>query len=464
MTENWKYCPLAEIADVAYGYTEKASHDADGPYFLRITDIQDGRVEWSSVPRCPISNSDFDKHRLEDNDIVFARTGATTGKSFLVADPPPAVAASYLIRLRLRSKDALPKFVSAFFQTSAYWDAIAVGTTGSAQGGFNASKLAALSIPLPQISEQRRIVGILDEAFAGIAAAVAHAEKNLANARELFESYLNRAFARRDDEWDEIAINDLCIVGDGNHSSKYPKRSEMVSKGIPFIRGTDLVDGRIRSDEMLFISTAKHNELRKGHLRTGDVLFTNRGEIGKVAIVDATFDNANLNSQIAWLRCRNSLVPEFLFYFLQSSQMRRHFLQNRSGAALQQFTIKMLKEIVIPHPAPTIQKQIANDLLELSNVVENLRVIFQRKRTDLAELKQSILRRAFAGELTGPSTGSGQGRLEGPSTSSGQALRQAQDRGEKRAEGQRKGKGTGGASGTQKVQAAAKRKKVGSVA
>ena len=137
------------------------------------------------------------KYQLLTGDVVFARTGATTGKSFLVDQPPEAVFASYLIRLRLVNGILLPKFVSYFFQTDYYWESIRAGSSGSAQGGFNASKLATLSIPVPSIPEQQRIIGILDEAFEGIATAKADAEKNLRNARALFESHLQSVFNKR---------------------------------------------------------------------------------------------------------------------------------------------------------------------------------------------------------------------------------------------------------------------------
>ena len=130
---------------------------------------------------------------------------------------------------------------------------------------------------------------------------------------------------RRHAGWLEKTVSDICTIGDGNHSSKYPKASEMVPSGVPFIRGMNLVDGKISDQDLLFISEKKHQQLKKGHLKAGDVLITNRGEIGKVAIVDNAFDGANLNSQIAWLRCHHQLEPKFLFYFLQSGAMKQHF-------------------------------------------------------------------------------------------------------------------------------------------
>ena len=86
--KGWKTSELGEIAAIIYGYTAKASGKNIGPKFLRITDIQDEMVNWSSVPYCPINEDDFKRHKLIDRDIVFARTGATTGKSYLVSNPP----------------------------------------------------------------------------------------------------------------------------------------------------------------------------------------------------------------------------------------------------------------------------------------------------------------------------------------------------------------------------------------
>lgn len=193
MREGWKTRPLGSVSAINYGYTESASYEAVGPRFLRITDIQEDHVDWDSVPYCTIGAANVTKYRLATGDIVFARTGATTGKSFLVYDPPEAVFASYLILIRLRLTDArlLPDFLSLFFQTDDYWQAIKDGSTGSAQGGFNATKLAALTVPIPPLLEQKRIVALLDEAFEGIDTAIANTEKNLANSRELFESYLD---------------------------------------------------------------------------------------------------------------------------------------------------------------------------------------------------------------------------------------------------------------------------------
>ena len=146
---GWVERRLGDVAALNYGYTESATYERIGPQFLRITDIQENRVDWETVPFCRIESNEFRKYQILHNDIVFARTGATTGKSYLVQNPPYAVCASYLIRLRLLESDVSAPFVYLFFQTSDYWSTIGSGVSGSAQGGFNASKLADLLIPFP---------------------------------------------------------------------------------------------------------------------------------------------------------------------------------------------------------------------------------------------------------------------------------------------------------------------------
>ena len=93
-------------------------------------------------------------------------------------------------------------------------------------------------------------------------------------------------------------LKDIVYISDGNYSSKYPRNDEFVTKGIPFIRANNLVDNTVVDYDMLFISQEKHKELKKGHLKTNDVLLTTRGNIGRVSIVPDKYNDANINAQI----------------------------------------------------------------------------------------------------------------------------------------------------------------------
>lgn len=157
--------PVRRLGDVIekpqYGYTETAQQEPIGPRFLRITDIQDGRVSWAAVPFCKCDANDLAKHALEPRDVVIARIGATTGKAFYVSEvPEPTVFASYLIRLRARF-ELNARYLGYFTQSDAYWRQINTEKGGRLKTGVNARTLNDLEIPLPPLAEQTALAGRL---------------------------------------------------------------------------------------------------------------------------------------------------------------------------------------------------------------------------------------------------------------------------------------------------------------
>lgn len=160
LDDNWEVLPVEDFCDPPqYGYTESASLQPVGPRFLRITDIQGASVTWENVPYCQCPEPS--KYLLKTNDLVFARTGATTGKSFVIRECPEAVFASYLIRLRVKDT-VLVDYLYRYFQTPSYWKQIADEKTGTGQPNLNGSKLSKLKVPVAPMEEQRRIVRELD--------------------------------------------------------------------------------------------------------------------------------------------------------------------------------------------------------------------------------------------------------------------------------------------------------------
>ena len=154
--------PIGNFSKINYGYTSKSSHEKGSYKILRITDIQGGTVSWDTVPMCEVKKNKLKNVLLHDGDIVFARTGATTGKSHLLLNPKNSVFASYLIRLSVDRAKFLPKYIYHYFQSSNYWKQINEGISGAAQGGFNASKLSNLQIPLIDLKKQEETREYLD--------------------------------------------------------------------------------------------------------------------------------------------------------------------------------------------------------------------------------------------------------------------------------------------------------------
>ncbi len=180
---GWVESTVRQISStIQYGLTASAIDKPTGPRFLRITDIQNGRVEWSSVPSCVVAAEDVPKYQLKVGDIVFARTGATTGKSYLIGTCPPAVFASYLIRLRLFPSVA-PSYLYAFFQSTTYWQQVEASKRGIGQPNVNASVLSKIAVPLPPLPEQHRIVAEIEKHFTRLDAAMAALERVRAHLR-----------------------------------------------------------------------------------------------------------------------------------------------------------------------------------------------------------------------------------------------------------------------------------------
>ncbi len=408
MKKGWEVKKLEAVSAINYGYTESASSEPVGPRFLRITDIQNDRVDWESVPYCMIESADLPKYRLASGDIVFARTGATTGKSFLVDDPPDAVFASYLIRLRLLDKKLLPEFLSLFFQTANYWKSIKEGSSGSAQGGFNATKLGALSIPVPPLPEQQRIVGVLDKAFEGIATAKANAEKNLQNARALFESYLQSVFTQRGKGWVEKSVGELVAEGalikpfDGNHGEIHPRKADYTESGVPFIMASDLQNGSVDTEYCKFISRKMADSLRVGFAKDGDVLISHKGTIGRSAIASTEDDYIMLTPQVTSYRVKDGqkLFNRFIRYYFMSPIFQREMIAGAEGGATRAY-IGITKQLTLRFRFPSMKDQhkIAAMLDTLDPETQRLESLYQRKIAALEELKKSLLHQAFSGQL-----------------------------------------------------------------
>lgn len=162
--ENWCWCRWGELSDsIQYGYNAPAK-ESGRIKMVRITDIQDGKVQWETVPYCEISEEEILSYKLKKNDILFARTGGTVGKSFLVDDEPEnSVYAGYLIRTQYDSKKLNPKYLKMFMESQLYWEQLKNGTIATAQPNCNGQTLSKMIVPLPPLAVQNAIVAKLEE-------------------------------------------------------------------------------------------------------------------------------------------------------------------------------------------------------------------------------------------------------------------------------------------------------------
>ena len=160
--DNWVWVRWGDLAfSIQYGYNA-AAKDSGLVKMLRISDIQNNSVNWDTVPYCEIANNNIPKYSLQANDILFARTGGTVGKSFLIEDVPClSVYAGYLIRTRCSNK-LVPQYLKLLMESEIYWKQLKEGTIATAQPNFNGQKLAKMVFPLPPLPEQQRIVACVE--------------------------------------------------------------------------------------------------------------------------------------------------------------------------------------------------------------------------------------------------------------------------------------------------------------
>lgn len=192
--KGWSEEKIDEVVDsVQYGYTASAKENGQAK-LLRITDIQNNNVSWSTVPYCDCE--DIDKYLLHNGDIVFARTGATVGKSYLIKNPPDnSIFASYLIRMQIDKKKCYPQFLHYFFQSPNYWDQITEQQVGGAQPNVNSTKLKKIFLFLPPLTEQKKIIECLDHLSEKVKALQKLQTETAADFSDLKQSILHKAFS-----------------------------------------------------------------------------------------------------------------------------------------------------------------------------------------------------------------------------------------------------------------------------
>ena len=265
--------------------------------------------------------------------------------------------------------------------------------------GINRNDVYALKMPMPSLHEQKRIVAILDEAFEGIDTAVTNAEKNLANARDLLSEVHSKEFQTLSISSKIVTLGSICSFENGDRGKNYPGKEHRVASGVAFINAGHLTGGGIDHASMDFISQERFDLLRNGKIKPKDVLFCLRGSIGKFSSVEELAAGA-IASSLVILRPKASLIHDYLLEYLASDLCREMIEKFKGGAAQPNLGAKDLGKFALPLPSLTEQERVSRRLRQIRVETKRLDATYLRKLLALNSLKQAILRKAFAGELT----------------------------------------------------------------
>lgn len=371
---DWEVVPLSEVAEKPqYGLTAKAAKSGN-VQFLRITDITSRGVNWSTVPFCSASKKKIDPCRLKSGDIVFARIGATTGKSYLIADPPEAVFASYLIRVRAGER-LDPGFLMQYFQSSGYWTQVNANKHASLKLGINGSILNKLLLPLPRLPEQKKIAHIL----ATVQRAIEEQERIIQTTTELKKALMHKLFTeglRNEPQkqtevglipksWEVVEIGDVFKFTSGKIKPKDTSREPTAEQTIPVYGGNGVLGYSAQS------------------LLNEDVLIL--GRVGEYC------GCAHLTKPISWIT-DNALYAIEERRSVNRSYARTHFehlnlnqYSNKMGQPL--ITQGTINRVKFGFPSRSEQNELANAFETLNTRIAQ----FHAKRNSLQDLFRTLL-------------------------------------------------------------------------
>ena len=402
---------MADIANsILYGVSESAK--PNGRYkLLRITDIQENKVDWDSVPFTNYDEEDARKYLLNDGDILFARTGATVGKSYLVSDITyDSIYASYLIRIQT-SKIVSPEYVKRFFESGYYWEQISSSSVGVGQPNVNGTSLGNLLIPIPPFDEQKRIVLESEKWFTLIESIDKESDclsKNIERAKSLI---LNLAITGKlvpQDPSDEPAIEILKRINpdfkpcDNSHYEDLPIGWSICTlydicdtinglwkgKNPPFINVGVIRNANFTKDFNLDYSKIEYIDVEqrafeKRNLEDGDLIVEKSGgsdnfPVGRSILYQGESGKYSFSNFTMALRIKDkSLIhSKYLYFVILHKYLSGEMTQMQTQTTgLHNLLSDKYMSMPIPMPPTNEQNRIIGCIEELLNQLKNIKTV-----------------------------------------------------------------------------------------
>lgn len=390
---RWPIRPLAEVAPVRSRKPE--IFDGTRRYYSTGAVGKNGELdtpelvtfaERPSRANCMPKVGDVGFARMNGTQKVVlvseAELGSLFSTGFCILEPNGALDSKYLF----------------YFLTSEGFQTEKNALAGEGiMGGIKNSDVANMQIPLPPMSEQQRIVHLLDEALEGIAIAKANAEKNLQNSRALFESYLETSFTK--EGWENWQLRDIAAsVSTGPFGSMLHK-SDYSRIGVPLINPINIVDGRIVPDERKLIKKELVERLGNYVLMEGDIVVGRRGEIGRCAVVGSEFSGSLCGTGCFFIRLQPGFDSQFIAQLIQLPRYRRALESQSTGTTMKNLSNKSLADLLISVPPLSEQQAVVRKSKALEHEVGELARITAGKIEGVERLKQSILHGAFSNQI-----------------------------------------------------------------
>lgn len=339
----------------------------------------------------------YDKFNHEEPQLLITCRGATCG-SVNVSEPYSWITGNAMV-VRPQSPSLDLKFLEYLFRGGID---VSKTITGTAQPQITRTNLAPLEFSYPELlSEQQRIVAVLDEAFAGIATARANAEQNRQNARALFEGHLQYIFTQRGEGWEERPLETVASILNGY---AFKSTDFSAKEGVKCIKITNVGVREFVCNSDDYLPSRFASEYDKMSVKEGSiVLALTRTIIAgglKVAVVPAEYDGSLLNQRVASIITNDKLLNRMFLFAYLSTQTVVDYVKERVNTLMQpNLSITDLRSMPIPVAPLQQQEKITNQLHGLHKETQHLESLYQQKIAALDELKKSLLHQAFSGKL-----------------------------------------------------------------
>lgn len=403
MREGWTVKKLGDVCTIGDGnysskYPKASEFTFKGIPFLTATNLKNGIIISDGLRYITKEQHlTLLKGHVKKNDLVIVVRGSSTGNNSIVSEKyAGSNLNSQLAFLRVKDETLDSEFLFQVFNSPDVQEIVINSISGAAQPQLPNNKLLDIKIPVPPLSEQKRIVKVLDKAFAAIDKAKANVEKNLQNARELSENYLQNIV-------EDLRIN--CPI------STLANYLELITYGftnpMPTAdHGPYMVTAKDVKNGIINYSTARKTTQKafdslltdKSRPQKGDVLVTKDGTLGRLAVVEDA--NLCINQSVALLRPNNKIDSHYLKNLLSSKYYQDLMIAQAGGATIKHIYITRVDKMLVPTPSIDVQKEIVKKIDIVSSKVKRLEASYQQKIRRLDELKKSILEKAFSGQLT----------------------------------------------------------------
>lgn len=392
-SDCWTLATLDQLAHVGAG--NPAPQDKklfeDGKYpFIRTSDV--GQIRFGEIGTAAdlLNEQGVEKLRLvPKGTVLMPKSGASTFLNHRVVTTADAFVSSHLATITPKDGITDPRYLLYALSQVAAQDLLPENSYPS----LNLNLIKTIKIPLLPLEEQQRIVAVLDEAFEGLDRARAHAEANLENTNEFFRNTL--AKRTNSEGFPRVILSEFCDVRDGTHDT--PK---YVDSGVPLVTQKNIRPDGLSLENVKLISHDDHAAIhRRSNVAEGDILISMIGvNRGMSCLVDR--DDVFSIKNVGLIKSTSEVNMNFLLYYLKSADAEKYVQEATNGGAQPFIGLGKLRAFPTPLPERAVQDRIAAELTEMRESVNVLAANYQTQIQDLDDLRQSLLQKAFAGELT----------------------------------------------------------------